>query len=46
MVSYSEIKQEGREEGSRGRELMYTYGWFMLMYDRDQHNTVKQLSSS
>ena len=23
---------------------MYTYGWFMLMYGRSQHNIVKQLS--
>ena len=25
---------------------MYTYGWFMLMYGRNQHNIVKQLSSN
>ena len=34
-----------------GREVqevgaMYTYGWFMLMYGRNQHNTVKQLASN
>ena len=23
---------------------IHTYGWFMLMCGRDQHNTVKQLS--
>ena len=23
---------------------MYTYGWFMLMYGRNQHNIVNQLS--
>ena len=23
---------------------MYTYGWFMLMFDRKQQNSVKQLS--
>ena len=23
---------------------MYTHGWLMLMYGRNQHNTVKQLS--
>ena len=34
--------QEGWEGGSRGRGYMYTYSWFML-YDRNQHNTVKQL---
>ena len=22
----------------------YTYGWFMLMFDRNQHNSVKKLS--
>ena len=32
--------------GSRGRGHMYTYGWFMLMYGRNQHNIVKQLSSN
>ena len=25
---------------------MYTYGWFMLMYGRNQHNIVKQLFSN
>ena len=30
--------------GSREREHKYTYGWFMLMYCRNQHNIVKQLS--
>ena len=33
-----------------GREVqegnMYTYGWLMLMYGRNQHNIVKQLSSN
>ena len=32
------------EGGSRGRGLMYPYGWFILMYGRNQHNIVKQLS--
>ena len=27
-----------------GREYMYTYGWFMLRFDRKQQNYVKQLS--
>ena len=31
------------EGGSRGRGQMYTYGWFMLMSDRKQQNSVKQL---
>ena len=25
---------------------MYAYGWFMLLYGRNQHNIVKQLSSN
>ena len=33
----------GRDVGGR-YEHMYTNGWFMLMYGRDQHNIVKQLS--
>ena len=32
------------EGGSRGREHMYTYGWFMLIYGRNQCNIVKPLS--
>ena len=36
----------GREMGedSRGRGYMYTYGWFMLRFDRKEQNSVKQLS--
>ena len=34
------------EGGSRGRGYMYTYGWFMLRFDRKQQNSVKQLSFS
>ena len=30
------------EGGSRGREHMYTYGWFMLRFDRKPQNSVKQ----
>ena len=33
----------GREVGSKGRGYMYTYGSFMLRFDRKQ-NSVKQLS--
>ena len=33
-----------REEGSKGRGYIYTYGWFMLRFDRKQQNSVKQLS--
>ena len=29
-----------------GRGHTYTYGWFVLIYGRNQHNTVKQLSSN
>ena len=29
---------------SRGRGHTYTYGWFMLIFDRKQQNSVKQLS--
>ena len=35
----------GWEGSSKGREYMYTYGWFMLMFDRKQQNSVKQLPS-
>ena len=31
------------EGGSKGREYMYIYDWFMLRFDRKQ-NSVKQLS--
>ena len=35
----------GRWEGaSKGRGYIYTYGWFMLSFDRKQQNFVKQLS--
>ena len=34
------------ERVSGGRGHMYTYGWFMLMFDRKQENSVKQLSFS
>ena len=30
--------------GSRGRGYMYTYGCFMLRFDRKQQKSVKQLS--
>ena len=32
------------EGGSKGRGYMYTYGLFMLRFDRKQQNSVKQLS--
>ena len=34
------------EGGSRKGRMYYTYGWFVLMYGRNQHNIVKQLSSN
>ena len=37
----------GRWEGtSRERGHMYTCGWLLLTYGRNQHNTVKELSSN
>ena len=34
----------GRQDGgSRERGHMYTCGWFMLIYGRNQHNIVKQI---
>ena len=32
------------EGGSKGRGYMYTYGCFMLRFDRKQQKLVKQLS--
>ena len=32
------------EESSKEREYMYTYGRFLLRFDRKQQNSVKQLS--
>ena len=32
------------EGGSKGRGYMYTYGSFMLRFDRKQQNSVKQLT--
>ena len=32
------------EGGSKGRGYMYTYGQFMLRFDRKQQNSVRQLS--
>ena len=34
------------EGGSRGRGYMYICSWFMLLYNRNQHNIVKQLYSN
>ena len=32
------------EGGSKGRGYMYTYGWFMVRFERKPQNSVKQLS--
>ena len=32
----------GWEGGPRGRRHMYTYDWFILMFGRNQQNSVKQ----
>ena len=32
------------EGGSKWRGYMYTYGWFMLRFERKQQNSLKQLS--
>ena len=32
------------EGGSQGRGYIYTYGQFMLRFDRKQQNSIKQLS--
>ena len=39
------VEWEERWEGSsKGRWYMYTYGWFILRFDRKQQNSIKQLS--
>ena len=52
LVGVEKVKKlddQGSFLGVGGRfkreEHMYTYGWFMLMYGRNQHIIVKQLSS-
>ena len=36
----------GWEGNPRGRGCVFTYGWFTLLYSRNQHNIVKQLYSN
>ena len=36
--------RERLEGGSKRRGYMYTYGWFMLLFDRKHQNSIKQLS--
>ena len=31
-------------DGLKGKGYMYTYGWFILRFDRKQQNSIKQLS--
>ena len=40
----NKLKGWDGEGGPTGRGNMYTYGWLMLMFDRKQQNSVKQLS--
>ena len=42
-IKFCEWKGGGREVQAGG-EHMYTYGRFVLMFGRNQHNIVKQLS--
>ena len=35
---------EGMEEGLKMGGHMYTCGWFTLMYGKNHHNIIKQLS--
>ena len=37
---------DGREVQNGEVVCMYTCDWFLLMYGRNQHNIVKQLSSN
>ena len=44
LVHWDDPGGWGGEGGGRGvqdREHMYTHGWFMSMYDKNHHNTVK-----
>ena len=44
-LQWEVAKRAGRREGaSKGRGYMYTYGWFMLRFDRKQQDSIKQLS--
>ena len=41
------VGQGGRWGGGSGvKGHRYTYGWFMLMFGRNQHNIIKRLSSN
>ena len=41
-INLEEWDGEGDGRGSsKGRWYMYTYGWFMLRFDRKQQNSIK-----
>ena len=37
---------EGVQRGVQDGEHMYTHGWFMSMYGKNQYNMVKHLASN
>ena len=44
LVHWDDPEVWDREAGGRGvqdEEHMYTYGWFMSMYDKNHNNTLK-----
>ena len=46
LYQHRGVEWGGRGEGgSKGRGYMYTYGLFMLRFDRKQQNSIKQLLS-
>ena len=42
----SELAYDQRWEKFIKGIYMYNYGWFILLYGKNQHNLVKQLSSN
>jgi len=45
-LSEKTMKGGGKWEGGSGGRDKYTYGWFMLIYGKNEYNIVKQLSSN
>lgn len=41
-----EVGWDGGEREVQREEHLYNYGSFMLLYNRNQHNILRQLSSS
>lgn len=41
VVTWSEQLPE-RERVSRGKACLCTYDWFVLLYSRNQHNSLKE----